>query len=98
MEDISMNVYTCWYLGNYGYGCRTRSRKWMFVPELGQPDNKIYKNLTLNDLVFKNPFDRKLELDLERKLREFSLLRLIKQSVLPPQRLHTVGGLLFTTF
>ena len=69
----------------------------MFVPELGQPDNKIYKNLTMNDLVFKNPFEKKFELDLERKLQKFSPLRLFKRLLSPGHRLHTVGGLLLTS-
>ena len=92
-----MNIYTCWHHGNFGYGCRTRSRKWMFVPELGQPDNKIYKNLTMNELVFKNPFDHKFELELERKLRKFSPLRFFKRLLSPAHRLQTVGGLLLTS-
>ena len=69
----------------------------MFVPELGQPDSKIYKNLPMNDLVFKNPFDHKFELDLERKLQKFSLLRFFKRLLSPGHRLHTVGGLLLTS-
>ena len=69
----------------------------MFVPELGQPDSKIYKNLTMNDLVFKNPFEKKFELDLERKLQKFSPLRFFKRLLSPGHRLHTVGGLLLTS-
>ena len=93
-----MNVYTCWYNGNFGYGCRTRSRKWMFVPELGQSDHKVYKNLILHDLIFKNPFDKKLELDLERKLQKFSWLRLMKRLLFTTPGVQTVGGLLLASF
>ena len=69
----------------------------MFVPELGQPDSTIYKNLTMNELVFKNPFDHKFELELERKLQKFSSLRFIKRLLSPARKLHTVGGFLLTS-
>ena len=93
-----MNVYTCWYNGNFGYGCRTRSRRWMFVPELGQPDHKVYKNLTVHDLIFKNPFDKKLELVLEHKLQKSGWWGLLKRLLFTAPGVQTVGGLLFTSF
>ena len=92
-----MNVYTCWYRGNFGYGCRRQGRKWMFVPELGQQNHEIYRNLHLDDLVFKNPFDKKFELSFENRMRQFSVLRLLKKLFTTGQKVHTVGGLLFTT-
>ena len=91
-----MNVYTCWHHGNLGYGCRTRRMRWMFVPELGQPDNRVYKNLCLDDLIFKNPFDRQIELDFEKQMRKFSIVRFLRTLIFPEKKLHTVGGMLFT--
>ncbi len=93
-----MNVYTCLYHGNLGYGCRTRGRKWMFVPELGQPDNNIYKNLCLGHLIFKNPFDQKYEIAREKELNQFNLIKILKSLFHPSYKAQTVGGLLFTTF
>lgn len=91
-----MNVYACWYHGNFGYGCRTRSRRWMFVPDLGQPDNRIHKNLNLDDLLFKNPFDQQFELKLENIIRKFSFSAILRSLIFPRRKLNTVGGLLFT--
>ena len=92
-----MNVYTCWYHGTFGYGCRIRGRNWLFVPELGQSGTRVCKNLYLDELVFKNPFDKKFELDLEKRLCKFSLARIIKRLFLSGRKAHTVGGLLFTS-
>lgn len=91
-----MNVYTCWYQGNLGYGCRTRGASWMFVPELGQPDGRVHKNLSLADLLFKNQFEREIELNLENELRKFSITRLLRSLIFPRKKSNTVGGLLFT--
>lgn len=91
-----MNVYPCWYNGNFGYGCRTRGRSWMFVPDLGQPDNRIYKKLALDALLFENPFDRQLELQLANRTRKFSITGFLHALIFPGQKPRTVGGLLFT--
>lgn len=91
-----MNVYVCWYQGNLGYSCRIRGKRWMFVPELGQPDGQVYKNLYLDDLLFKNQFERQIELKLENELRKFNLVRFLRMLIFPGRKPHTVGGLLFT--
>lgn len=91
-----MNVYSCFHHGNFGYGCRTGARTWMFVPELGQPDDHIYKNLSMDDLIFRNPFDRKIELNRENQLRRFSLKKIIRWVFSPVYKPQTVCGLLFT--
>lgn len=91
-----MNVYSCWYHGNFGYGCRTRGRKWIFVPELGQPDKNIYRNLYLDDLVFKNSFDKKFEADLENGMRKPSVSALFVCLLIARRKPQTVGGLLFS--
>ena len=95
-EELKMNVYTCWYRGNLGYGCRTRGVSWMFVPELGQPDGRVHRNLCLDDLIFKNTFERQIELNLDNELRKFGLFRLLRTLIFPRRKPHTIGGLLFT--
>ena len=92
-----MNVYSCFYQGNIGYVCRTRGKRWMFVPELGQPDGSVYKNVSIDELVFRNPLDRKFELACEQRINRFSLGRLLARLLFGKPRTHTVGGLLFTT-
>lgn len=91
-----MNVYSCFYQGNYGYVCRTRSTRWMFVPELGQSDGSIYKNLSIDELVFKNPLDRKFELGRLQAVNNFNIRRFFSWLFFGKPRSHTVGGLLFT--
>ena len=91
-----MNVYACWYQGNYGYACRTRNGRWMFVPELGQPDSMIYRNLSLNELLFKNPIAKTYEFHLEKSRIAYSPAGWLKRLFLPRQKRSTVGGLLFS--
>lgn len=91
-----MNVYACWYEGSYGYSCRTRGSRWMFVPELGQPDRMIYRNLPLYALVFKNPIEKTYELNLEKSRSVFSLAGLIRRLFLPGRKQQTVSGMLFS--
>lgn len=60
-----MNIYHCWYQGMRGYSCRMRNNRWMFVPDMGQPDTRSHRNLELTDLDFTNEFEKKRELDYE---------------------------------
>ncbi len=92
-----MNVYQCWYRGLSGYCCRGHNSRWMFVPELGQPNNRIHKHVSLHDLVFDNPFAKKFELRLEQSLEQkrTSLFFFLKDLFFPPRKPNTVGGLLF---
>ncbi len=55
----------------------------MFVPELGQPDNNVYKNLCLGYPVSKNPFDQKYEIAREKELNQFNLIKNLKIPVSP---------------
>ena len=89
-----MNVYSCWYRGNLGYGCRLRDRNWMFVPDLGQADGAVKRDLTLDDLVFRNPRERSAELERERELRRFRGRRWIGSLWARRSRPVTVGGML----
>ncbi|MFQ5659157.1 MAG: hypothetical protein ACE5GZ_01945 [Gammaproteobacteria bacterium] len=93
-----MGVYPCWLNGTNGYGCRIRGNKWMFVPELGQPDGTIYKNIVLEQLIFNNSFEKKYEMQREEGLDRFSLTGILKSLILPSRQAHTVCGLLLTTF
>lgn len=94
-----MNVYECWYLGIRGYCCRTPHSKWMFVPELGQMNNTIYKHLSIHDFVFNNAIAQEYELSIEKslsKLRTNPLL-LLRSLLFPTRKMRSVGGMLFTT-
>lgn len=90
-----MNIYRCWYQGILGYGCR-RGRGWMFVPELGQPDNRVHKQLDINDLVFMNNAVRRYEMQLEKRLNTRTLSRLMETLWIGRDRPRTIGGRLFT--
>ncbi len=65
--DARMNIYRCRYLDTTGYSCRIRHRNWLFVPDLGQTDNRIRKNIRLGDLAFENSFELEYELSREYK-------------------------------
>lgn len=88
-----MNVYTCLYRGNLGYGCRLRERRWMFVPELGQPDRSIHRDVSLGDLTFANPHAKSYELDFESQLTRRRFTRWLRPFA-SRQRPRTIGGLL----
>ena len=92
-----MNIYQCWYHGTLGYACRIRGKKWMFVPELGQPDNTVYKQLTIHELIFRNPLYKRHELASEQAQR-FNLVKLIKSLLLPNDKPVTVAGLLLLPY
>ena len=49
-----MGVYSCWYREIFGYACRVESGSWIFVPEMGQADQNVYKNLQFDELIFNN--------------------------------------------
>lgn len=95
-----MNVYQCWYLDLNGYCCRSHNSKWMFIPELGQINNRIHKNLSLDDLRFENPFAKQFELkiDLQRNAIKSSLFYSLKSLFFPVKKPSTVDGMLFATF
>ncbi len=94
-----MNIYQCWYQGLNGYCCRSYNNKWMFVPELGQTNSRIHKHLSLNDLVFDNPYAKQYEFDIELQHQKIKLnpFHLLKSFLLPTRRVNTVGGMLFTS-
>jgi len=91
-----MNVYRCWYQGIQGYSCR-RGRGWMFVPELGQPDNRIHKNIVLTDLVFMNREEGRFEMNNETSRNKRSVRGWLGYMLGRRSRPHTVHGMLFTT-
>ena len=90
-----MNVYCCWYKGNQGYCCRRRNLNWMFVPELGQPDRNIYKNIAFEDLVFKNTcawdYEKNQQVRLGKSQTALMLYKILRREYKP----RTTGGLLF---
>ena len=94
-----MNVYQCWYRGLSGYCCRSYNSKWMFIPELGQIDNRIHRKIALNDLVFDNIYAKRHELEIEKKLNNFTLnpFHLLKKLFFATQKPNTIGGMLFAS-
>jgi len=73
-----MNIYRCWYQGIKGYSCRVRDKRWMFVPDIEQPDNRSYRNLELADLEFSNKHEKKFELDCEESTTKKRVLNLVR--------------------
>jgi len=69
----------------------------MFVPELGQPDNRVYKELELAELVFRNRYEWRFELKNEEQHNGNSFARLLRQFLPQRSRPHSVNGTLFTT-
>ena len=92
-----MNVYQCWYRGLSGYCCRSYNSRWMFIPELGQANNRIHKHVSLHELVFENHFAKKFELNNEYMLEKTrsNLFYFLKKMLFPAKRPNTVGGKLF---
>ena len=93
-----MNTYPCWYRGNLGYGCRIQGRKWMFVPDFGQSDNNIHKNLCLEDLVFRNSLDKHFELRRDEQLDSLSLVNRLRALFFSPVNSQSVAGELLSRF
>ena len=56
-----MNTYPCWLNGRPGYCFEHRRSGWCFIPEQGQADSKVRRNLSLEDFLFSNHHDRQFE-------------------------------------
>jgi hypothetical protein len=95
--EENMNVYSCWHKGNSGYCCRQHNLAWMFVPEIGQIDNNIYKNVAFEDLIFKNKHAREYENEYEARLERSYIAGLLQNILRKKYKPHTIGGLLFCT-
>lgn len=70
----------------------------MFVPEFGQKDNRIYKNLSLDDLIFKNPLDKHYEMKLEEQAGARPLLELFQSLFYSRNRAQSVAGELLSRY
>jgi hypothetical protein len=90
-----MNIYSCWYKGNFGYCCRWHNNTWTFVPELGQTDSNIYKNVALEDLVFKNKYAEEFEREYQARLDRIYTVGLLGKLLGKKDKPQTIGGLLF---
>ena len=91
-----MNVYACHYRGIAGYCCRRHKSKWLFVPDLGAFSSEIHRHVHLEELVFANPLAHAFEASLQQHpgiLR--SVLKGLKELLLPAKNHSTIGGLLF---
>ena len=84
-----MGVYSCWYREIFGYACLLESGNWIFVPDMGQPDQNVYRNLTLNDLIFTNSDEHRSAMSSTLPL---SLLERVRAIVFPGFRPKSVAG------
>ena len=92
-----MNVYQCWYHEINGFCCRGYNSAWMFVPELGQLNNRIRKHVALDELIFDNYFAKQFELTIEQQLERVKSnpYYFLKELFFPTRKAATVGGMLF---
>lgn len=92
-----MNVYQCLYLGLRGYCCRSHNSRWMFVPELGQTNGNIRKQISFSDLIFNNSFAKQYELKIEQRLQKIKSnpFYFLKSLLFSGEKPGTVGGMLF---
>jgi hypothetical protein len=67
----------------------------MFVPELGQPDNNIYKNVAFEDLIFKNKYAEEYERYFQSHLDGLYTAGLLQKMLGRKYKPQTIGGLLF---
>ena len=88
-----MNVYRCWHDGTSGYAGRLDRKYWLFVPDLAQPDNHIYRNIQLSELTFKNRIEYDYEME-QLTLNRLSLMRLLESLLFSTEQPNTTAGLL----
>ncbi|MEX2516604.1 MAG: hypothetical protein WD572_06800 [Gammaproteobacteria bacterium] len=89
-----MNTYRVWHKGNFGYTFRSPNSGWWFVPEQGQPNQSVKRQLKLADLVFANAGEWKLELQREQQRQNRHWLVRLRDWLFPADRANTVAGLL----
>jgi hypothetical protein len=88
-----MNIYNCWHQGISGFAAKLDAKRWLFVPDMGQPDCRIRRNIGLSELIFKNRSDYQFELGLQAESR-FSLVRTIVMWLFSAEQANTTAGLL----
>lgn len=87
-----MNVYSCWYLGIRGFACRLHTFSWLFVPDIHQRDDTIYRGIRFSDLVFQNRYEQEYELHQEKQLAKRSLISILISGFFTRNRALTTGG------
>jgi len=90
-----MNLYHCWYQGIPGQCCKQQQHGWLFVPESGQVNNRMHRNLKLSDLVFRNRSEYRHELEQSRTSTASGLGKYLRRSHYLSSQAVTVGGRLF---
>jgi hypothetical protein len=68
----------------------------MFVPELGQPDEQVHKNLDLTELVFLNNEERLFEMKNDKLRNKRALGRMMQSVMSVKTRPRSIGGRLFS--
>jgi len=89
-----MNIYRCQHRGTSGYGCRVKPNSWLFVPDLGECDNRIHRNIPLDSLVFDNILELQYELSRDQGNRLARYIRSFLDLFLPISQPVTTAGLL----
>lgn len=89
-----MNTYACWYQGRPGYCFEHPRSGWWFVPEQGQPDSSVRRQLSLQDFVFANHADWQFEQQLHRQQQCTPRWLQCLKALFAPIKPQTVAGLL----
>ena len=87
-----MNIYRCWYHGTSGFAGRLDQSNWLFVPELGQINSRIYRGIPLTELVFHNRFE--YEHEVGQSAKRFSIRCLLQSIFFPFEHAQTTAGML----
>jgi len=69
----------------------------MFVPELGQADSNIYKNLVLDNITFRYGCEKSFKEMQESRRARVSWPTLVLSIFLPRIKSQTIPGLLLST-
>lgn len=64
-----MNVYPCLLGNSYGFACRDRRGRWLFVPDFGQPACATQRGVPLEALEFLDPHVARAERERDAESR-----------------------------
>lgn len=88
-----MNTYPCWLNGRPGYCFEHPRSGWWFIPEQGQGDNEVRRNLSLEDFLFSNHRDRQFEYHRREARQSIPWWQKYLRALFLPKP-HSVAGLL----
>jgi hypothetical protein len=88
-----MNIYRCCYKGISGFASKMHRSAWTFVPDLGEVDNRIRRNLQLSDLVFEYRHQYDYEMN-QPDTERLSFRQLLRKLLFTAEPAHTTAGML----